>query len=264
MTGRSNAQNKPVAIVTGSSRGIGRSIAIRLATEGYRVVVNFLSSKDAAMEVAGTIRSVGGEVMVVRADVSSPDDVAALVDGAARRFGGIDVVVSNAAAGGFRPLSQTTAVNLSATIACNAMPAVHLAVAAADHLATTSDRHPDRRHGKFVAISSHGSRWAVPNYGAIGASKAALESYVRHLALEIGDRGINFNCVLPGIIGTEAVASMPGVENVIGSAQRRMMVGDRTLTEDDVAGVVTFLCGGQSDFIQGQTIVVDGGVSVRV
>jgi enoyl-[acyl-carrier protein] reductase III len=106
--------------------------------------------------------------------------------------------------------------------------------------------------------------WAVPNYAAIGASKAALESFVRHLALELGPTGINFNCVLPGIVATEAVRTMPGVEQVLQAAGERMMIPTRSLTPEDVAGVVAFLASSDSDMIQGQTIVVDGGVSVRI
>ncbi|MEL6896339.1 MAG: SDR family oxidoreductase, partial [Planctomycetota bacterium] len=119
-------------------------------------------------------------------------------------------------------------------------------------------------NGKFIAISSHGSQWAVENYGAIGASKAALEGIVRHLALELGPRSINCNCVLPGIIATDAVATMPGVEGTVRAAKERMMMDGRDLTPEDVAGVVEFLCGRSSDLIQGQTLIVDGGVSIRV
>ena len=261
MNTESFSQNRPVALVTGASRGIGRAIAGRLSSDGYDVVVNFLNSRDSAVEVAAWCRDLGADVMLIRADVSSGDDVVGMVEGAVERFGRLDCVVSNAAAGGFRGLTDTTPINLEATLRCNALPAVTLAAASVDHLR----RQPDRdRQGKFVAVSSHGSRWAVPNYGAIGASKAALESYVRHLSLEHGDRGINFNCVLPGIIATEAVASMPAVAKVIDAAQQRMMMGDRKLTEQDVASVVSFLCSPDSDLIQGHTLVVDGGVSVRV
>ena len=261
MSQSSFSPSRPVALVTGASRGIGRAVSLRLASQGYNVVLNFLRSKDAAVEVARQCSGEGAEVMIVRADVSSPDDVTGMVDGAIERFGRLDAVISNAAAGGFRGLTETTPINLEAALRCNALPAVSLATATVEHLSRTPDRD---RQGKFVAISSHGSRWAVPNYGAIGASKAALESYVRHLSLEHGDRGINFNCVLPGIIATEAVASMPAVAGVIDAAQKRMMMGDRKLTESDVAGVVSFLCSRDSDLIQGHTLVVDGGVSIRV
>ncbi len=246
------------ALVTGASRGIGRAIAMELAELGAKVAVNFLNSQDEAIGVAETIDQNGGEVMVVKADVSSRENVEAMMVEVVERFGGVDIVVSNAAAGGFRDLSELTPVNFEATIRNNSAPAIWLAQAAANHLAQSTG------HGKFVAVSSHGSRWAVPHYGAIGASKAALESLIRHLALEFGDRGINYNCVLPGIIATDAIASMPGSAALVEAATERMMVGGRKLCEQDVAQVVGFLSSPASDMIQGQTIVVDGGVSIRV
>ena len=246
------------ALVTGGSRGIGRAIALGLAQRGANVAINFLKSQDGAMEVAEHIDAAGVEVMLVKADVSSQADVQAMVAEVEDGFGGLDIIVSNAAAGGFRDLSQLTPVNFEAAIRNNSAPVVWLAQAAAESLAG------EDRHGKVVAISSHGSRWSVPHYGAIGASKAALESLIRHLALEYGDTGINFNCVLPGIIATDAIASMPGADGLVQAAGERMMVGQRVLRPEDVASVVGFLCSPASDMIQGQTIVVDGGVSVRV
>ncbi|MEM6978594.1 MAG: SDR family oxidoreductase [Planctomycetota bacterium] len=246
------------ALVTGGSRGIGRCIALELASQGADVAINFLNSRDAALATAEQIDAMGKRVELIKADLSHRDDVLAMVDEVCARWGGLDIVVSNAAAGGFRRLSEITPVNFEATIRTNAAPIIWLAQAAAESLASGS------RHGKMVAVSSHGSRWSVPYYGAIGASKAALESLVRHLALEHGDDGINFNCVLPGIVATDAVASMPDVESLIDAASDRMMLGDRRLTEQDIANVVAFLCHPDSDLIQGQTIVVDGGVSIRV
>jgi enoyl-[acyl-carrier protein] reductase III len=231
---------------------------LELARQGASVAVNFLNSQDDAVAVARTIDAMGNHVMLVKANVSSRDDVQAMVAEVQDQFGGLDTIVSNAAAGGFRDLNDLTPVNLEATLRNNSSPVVWLAQAAAESLA--SEKH----HGKVVAVSSHGSRWAVPHYGAIGASKAALESFVRHLALEYGDRGVNFNCVLPGIIPTDAIASMPGAESLVDAATERMMVGKRRLCEQDVASVVAFLCDGASDLIQGQTIVVDGGVSIRI
>ena len=246
------------ALVTGASRGIGRATALELARRGANVAVNFLNSNDQAVEVAEQIDSLGRDVMLVRADVSSRDDTAAMVDQVCQRFGQLDIVISNAAAGGFRPLQELTPVNLDATLRTNSSAALWLAQSAAEPLANSAGQ------GKLVAVSSHGSQWAVPHYGAIGASKAALESIVRHLALELGDRGINFNCVLPGIIATEAIATMPGADSLVQASSERMMVGDRMLRETDVASVIAFLSSPASDLIQGQTIVVDGGVSIRV
>ncbi|WP_235908321.1 SDR family oxidoreductase [Roseiconus nitratireducens] len=246
------------ALVTGASRGIGRAIALQLARQGASVAINFLNSEADAVATAEQIDAVGRDVMLVRADVSCREDVSAMVEQVVDAFGGLDIVVSNAAAGGFRDLMELTPVNLEATLRINSASLLWLVQAAAESLSASS------RHGKVIAISSHGAHWAVPHYGAIGASKAALEALIRHLALELGDRGINFNSVLPGIIATDAVATMPGVESLIDAATQRMMVGERKLCEQDVADLVAFLAGPRSDLIQGQTIVIDGGVSIRV
>lgn len=249
------------ALVTGASRGIGREIALELAARGASVAVNFLNSQEKAVAVAREIADMNvrdADVMLVKADVSRSDDIHAMVEEVETRFGGLDIIVSNAAAGGFRALTELTPVNFEAVLRTNASPVIWLTQAAAKSLAAGSG------NGKVVAVSSHGSRWSVPHYGAIGASKAALESLIRHLALELGHHGINFNCVLPGIIATDAIASMPDAESLVRAASARMMLGERKLTQADVAKVVAFLCGPDSDLIQGQTIVVDGGVSIRV
>jgi enoyl-[acyl-carrier protein] reductase III len=246
-----------VALVTGGSRGIGRACVERLAACGARVAVNFLSSKDAAADVVRHVKSQGGDAIAVRADVSLVDDVHALVETVAGRFGGLDILVSNAASGGFRPLMELTPANWTATLQTNAATLIWLTQAAAAHLMK-------RPPGKVIAISSHGSQWAVPNYGAIGASKAALESVVRHLALELGPQGVNFNAVLPGIVRTDAIRTMPDVENILKAVEQRSLVMRRTLEPEDVAGVVAFLASPAADLIQGQTLVVDAGVSLRV
>ncbi|MEM9828615.1 MAG: SDR family oxidoreductase [Planctomycetota bacterium] len=256
------------ALVTGASRGIGREIALRLAAEGADVAINFLTSRDQAIDVAREIDALGRQAIPVKADVSRQDNVQEMVRQIRQHWGGLDIVVSNAAAGGFRALRDVSPINFEAVLRTNSLPVVWLAQAAGDLLADApahgKSAHGKSAHGKLVAISSHGSQWAVPNYGAIGASKAALESLVRHLALEWGPRGINFNCVLPGIIATDAIRSMPDVDQVLASAAQRVMVKEKQMQPADVAGAVAFLCSSDADWIQGHCLVVDGGASIRV
>ncbi|MEZ6062240.1 MAG: SDR family oxidoreductase [Planctomycetaceae bacterium] len=244
--------------MTGASRGIGRACAIRLAQAGANVVVNFLSSPDAARETASAVKSHGVDSIAVRADVSVRDDAHALVNAAAEHFGGLDILVSNVAGGGFRPLMDVTPAGIDAVVRTNAAPLVWLTQAAAPLLSRSAG------NGKVICVSSHGSARAVANYGAIGASKAALESLMRHLAFELGPTGINFNAVMPGLVPTDAVRTMPGVDSLLDLVRKQMLLKDRDLTAEDVADVVAFLASPGSDLIQGQTIIVDGGIMVRV
>ena len=244
------------ALVTGASRGIGRACAERLAACGANVVVNFRSSKDAAAEVVRSVQATGAMGIAVRANVTEKEDVVALIEVIEDRFGQLDVI--DAAAGGFRPLMDLSPANWDGVLRANSAPLIWLTQAARHLLQAAAGP------AKVIAISSHGSQWAVPNYGVISASKAALESLVRHLALELGNTGINFNSVLPGVVNTEAIRTMPGADLVLKAAGEQMLVKANRIDPNDVAGVVAFLASPLSDLIQGQTIVVDGGVSIRI
>lgn len=221
------------------------------------MVVNYLNSTEGASSTVASIQQQGGTAIAVRADVSSRDDLMGLVDYTHERFGSIDIVVSNAAAGGFKPIVDVSTVNFQSVLQHNTLPLLWLAQAIS---------HKPRGNGivKFTAISSHGSQRTVPNYGAIGISKAALEALVRQLAYELGPLGMNFNTILSGMVETQAVKGMPDMASVLKSAQDQMLVKRKQLTPDDIAGVVTFLSSSSSDMIQGQVIVVDGGVFIRV
>lgn len=245
------------ALVTGASRGIGRACAVTLAACGANVAVNFLSSKAGAAESVQLVLSHGVQGIAVRADVSDRDDIHAAVDFVHQRFGSLDIIVSNAAAGGFRPLLEVSPANWDSVLRNNAAPLLWLAQAAAPIMTSAGS-------GKIVAISSHGSIRAFGNYGAIGPSKAALESLVRHLAFELGPSGINFNCVLSGMVETDAIRSMPGSAGMLAASREAMLVKRKLLDPMDIAQVVAFLSSPYSDMIQGQTIVVDGGTSIRV
>lgn len=250
--------NGKVALVTGASRGIGRACAESLAACGATVIVNFLNSHDGARDVVNAIQNCGGKAIAVRADVSERDDVQAMVDVIGEHFGQLDIIVSNAAAGGFRPLTQVTPAGFDSILRMNTAPLLWLTQTALPLLQAS------KGISRVIAISSHGSIRGIANYGLIGTSKAALESLVRHLAFELGRSGVNFNAIMPGIVATDAIRTLPGAAGMLKSVEDQILVRDRMLQPADVAGTVLFLASSLSELIQGQVIVVDGGISIRV
>lgn len=248
-----------VALVTGSSRGIGKACALRLAEAGADVVVNYVTNRQAAMELADTIANLGREVLVVKADVSEEDDVRSMMEAVKERFGRLDILVSNAATGGFRPLLGATERNFQAAFHTNVLALVYLVQAA---LPLMERKEGDGR-SKVIALSSHGSHMALPFYGLIGSSKAALESLVRHLTLEVGNRGVNVNVVKAGLVETDSTRKVPYADKMFAARTERSMVGDRALEPSDVADAVLFLASPLSDLVQGETLTVDGGMAIH-
>ena len=247
-----------VALVTGSSRGIGRACALRLAEAGADVVVNYVTSSNEAEFVAEQIAAMGRNVACVRADVSHEDDVEEMLQFVSEKFGRLDILVHNAATGGFRPLSVTTQRHFDAAMHTNVMSLVHLLKAASPMLQQGSGR------GKAVVLSSHGTHMALPMYGIIGGSKAALTALARHWALELGDNGVNVNVVEAGLVETDSTKRLPGAEQMFAGRESKTMTGERMLEASDVADAVLFLSSPLSDLVQGQTLIVDGGAAIHV
>ncbi len=247
-----------LALVTGASRGIGRSCALRLAEAGADVIVNYVSMRAAAEALARQIQEMGRRTAVVKADVSEQDDIQSMMEFVKNNFGKLDILVSNAATGGFRPLMATTARQFEAAMNTNTRALLFLMQAAVPLMRRKEGR------AKVIALTSHGSRLALPMYGLIGSTKAALESLARHLALECGGDGINVNLVQAGLVDTDSTRSVPGSERLFDMRQSQSLVGKRILQANDVADVVLFLASPLSDLVQGQTIVVDGGASIHV
>lgn len=245
------------ALVTGGSRGIGRACALRLAEAGADIVINYVTSQAAADEVAEQIQATGSNVAVIKADVSERDDIDSMMDFVAERFGKLDILVSNAATGGFRPMLAITQRNFESTMKTNVMALIHLVQASVRLFEKGEGR------SKVVAISSHGSHMALPMYGAVGGSKAALESFVRHFALELGDKDINLNIVKAGLVETDSTRRIPYADQLFASRKLRSMTGDRFLTAEDVANAVLFLASPLSDLVQGETLTIDGGAAVH-
>ncbi len=247
-----------VALVTGGARGIGRACALRLAEAGADVVIAYVTATAAATAVADEILAMGRRVAVVKADVTEREDVDEMMKFVRREFGRIDVIVSNAATGGFRPLLATTDRNFEAAMNTNVRALIYLVQSSVDMLADHEQR------AKVIAISSHGSHMALPMYGTIGATKAALEAIVRHLAYELGNRKINFNVVKAGLVETDSTRLLPGADLMFNGRTEKTMVGDRFLTPSDVADAVLFLSSPLSDMVQGETLTVDAGSAIHI
>jgi enoyl-[acyl-carrier protein] reductase III len=247
-----------VALVTGSSKGIGRECALRLAESGADVIVNYVTSRSAAEEVADQVQKLGRRAAVVKADVSETDDVSSMVDFIQDAFGRIDILVSNAATGGFRPLLETTEKQFEVAMKTNVLSLVSLVRAALPLLKRGEGR------AKVIGLSSHGSHRARALYGLVGSTKAALESMTRHLALELGGQGINFNLIRAGLVFTDSTRRLPNYEDVAAAAKSKSLVGGRPLEGRDVADAVLYLASPLSDMVQGQTLAVDGGTSIHI
>jgi len=242
-----------VALVTGGSRGIGRAIALRLAQAGANVAINYLRQRTAAEETVAAIRALGRQALAIRANVGEHEAIEEMVEEIKKEYGRLDILVSNAASGVLKPALELTEKHWHWTMDINAGTLLPL----------TQHTVPlmGERGGHIIAVSSLGSVRAIPNYAAVGASKAALESLVRHLALELAPKKISVNAVSAGVVDTDALSLFPNREQLLNHSAERTPTG-RLTTPEDVADAVLFLCSGLSAQIQGQTIVIDGGYSI--
>ena len=234
--------------VTGGSRGIGRAIALRFARGGAdRIAIGYLMNDRAAEATADELRALGAEVVLVRGNVTSDR-----VLGEVAALGPLDVLVHNAATGVIRPALETEDKHWDWTMNANARALLQLARAAAPQMPAGSS---------IVAISSLGAQRVLENYVLIGTSKAALESLVRYLSVELAPR-IRVNAVSGGVVDTGALEHFPNRDEML-AAGAANPVG-RLVTPEDIAGAVVFLCSPDADMIRGQTLIVDGGYSLLV
>ncbi len=241
------------ALVTGSSRGIGRAIALSLADFRVDVAINYLRHRQRAEETAREIEARGAKSLVLKGNVANPEHVQRMFSAIGEAWGGLDILVSNAASGVLRPATELSLHHFHWTMDINA--------AALLPLVQELIKLPPDGDQTVVAVSSLGAIRAIPNYTAVGASKAALESMVRHLALELAPRGVRVNAVSAGTVDTDALTHFPNRDEMLDTALRRTPAG-RLLDPQDVANVVVFLCTEYASMIHGQTLVVDGGYSI--
>ena len=241
------------ALVTGGSRGIGRAICKRLAANGAQVCFNYLRNREAAAIAVREISEVGLEPLEVKANVADEAHLTRLFETIDKEFGKLDILVSNAALGVLKPVTQLREKDWRWTMDINARALIPLA--------RESIKLMGDRGGSIIAVSSLGATYAIPFYGAVGASKAALEALVRHLAIENAKDGIRVNTVSGGAVDTDALKFFPNREEILNDSLERTPAG-RLVTPDDMADAVLFLCSDLAKMVHGQTLVVDGGTSI--
>lgn len=246
-----------VALVTGSSRGIGRLIALRLAGQGYDIVVNFNRNRKKAEEVQAEIEALGQKCLIVKANVGDVEKIKEMFATVLSEFGRLDIFVNNAASGVLKPVMELTEKHWDWTMSINAKSLLFAAQEAAKMMEV------NETGGSIVSLSSLGSMRVLENYTTVGVSKAAVESLTRYLGVELAPKGIRVNAVSGGLVETEALDHFPNREELLEDAKKRTPMG-RMVQADDLVDAVDFLVSDKAKMICGQTILIDGGRSLPV
>jgi len=241
------------ALITGGSRGIGRAIAFKLASLGATVAINYIKNDEAAEETALAIERLGRPALKMKADISEPKEIKRLFEAVKEAFGGLDIFVSNAVSGVLGPATRIGKFGWDLAMNANAR-AFMIGVQEAVKLFPETG-------GKIVAVSSIGSFTCLPSYAAVGASKAALEALVRYFARELAPHGINVNAVSGGPVNTSALDYFPDKEKLLEMWKERTPT-HRIARPEEIAGIAAFLLSDEASWIQGQTIVADGGLTL--
>lgn len=246
---------KKVALITGGTRGIGKAIAQRFAREGYDLVLNYMRKKSDAEQTKLEIeQEYQVAVHLVKANVKEIEQIRSLFKETEQQFGRLDVFINNAASGVIRPLMEIEESHWDWTQEINSKAYLFAAQEAAKLMEKSGG-------GSIVAMSSLGSIRALPNYVAVGVSKAAVEALTRYLAVELAPKGIVVNAVSGGAVDTDALKHFPNREQLLEEAANRNPAG-RIVESNDLAETVYFLCTPAASMIRGQTIIVDGGLSL--
>jgi len=244
-----------VVCITGSSRGIGRTLALRFAREGADVVINYVRNGNKAREVAKEIEELGRKALLVRANMAQEEKIIGMFDEIRSAFGRLDVFIHNAASGRNRAAMDvdvkgwdwTMNVNTRAFLICAQQSAALM----------------PEEGGHMLALSSFGADRVFPYYTTVGASKAALESLVRYFAIELASRRINVNAISAGAVETDALDHFPEMDKTLEEVKRKMPY-ERLVTPDDIANLALFLCSKEAEMIRGQVIDIDGGIRLPV
>jgi NAD(P)-dependent dehydrogenase (short-subunit alcohol dehydrogenase family) len=244
-----------VAIVTGGSRGIGRAISVVLAREGWNVCISYIANAAAADETAAMVKQAGGRALAVKADMASQQDIRRMFQQSHETFGRLDALVNNAGVvGGQRSIFDADAEHLRGVFDANVLGSFFCAAEAAKAMSTQKGG----RGGVIVNMSSVAARTGGMLLEAhYAASKGAIDSFTMALARELAPHGIRVNAVRPGLIDTE-IHEAHGGQATLAKLGPTVPLG-RVGTADEVAELVSFLCGPRSSYIDGALLDVSGG-----
>ncbi|MER8649971.1 MULTISPECIES: SDR family oxidoreductase [unclassified Mesorhizobium] len=234
------------ALVTGSSRGIGRAIAEGLASKGAAVVVNYVGNHEAADEVVAAIAGKGGKAIAVQADISSVSDIHRLFDEAESEFGAVDIVVANVGVAVIKPLTEATEADFDHVFGTNAKGTFFVLQEAARRV---------RNGGRIIAVSTGGTKMFFTQTALYLGSKGAVEQFVRVLSRELGPRGITVNALSPGFTDTDL---LPERDRAVAAG---MSPFGRIGAPRDVADVAVFLASDEARWLTGENIQAGGGVA---
>ena len=243
------------ALVTGGTRGIGRAVSLKLAAQGANVALGYVRDDEQARAACAEVEESGTAAWPLKADLGDTDAIHALFEQLRAEAGALDILVNCAARGLQRPRPAIASLpnHLRHTFDLNVLGPWFCAKEAAPLMDA-------RGGGAIVNLTSLGAQRYLPNYAAVGVTKGALDTLTRYLAVELAPRGIRVNSVCPSWVeDTGGVTPLP---QAFGEALRRAAPARRAITPEDVAAVVAFLCGPGAEMIIGQSIIVDGGLSL--
>lgn len=241
-----------VAIVTGASKGIGKACAIRLAKDGFTVVVNYSHSESHAIATLEEIKNNGGDGMIYKADVSNFDEVKNMIKDVFKAYGTIDVLVNNAGIVRDEFLLMMASKTLDDCFNLNVKGYFYCAQQAALKMFR-------KKQGVIINMSSVSGKFSLPGQSVYSATKGAVNSMTQTLAKELAPYGIRVNAVAPGFIETEMLDAIPAEKK---EQYLKAIPLNKLGKTEDVANLVSFLASDESSYITGQTITLDGGLSL--
>ena len=242
------------ALVTGGSRGIGRSCALAAAKRGADVAITYVTNKEAAEKTAEEIRALGRRAVIIQGDIGVAEDNVRAVETAVEELGKLHYLVANAAAGTFGLTDELTVEQWDYTMEAHVRSLLVLAQTAMPSMANNGG-------GSIVAISSLGAHRVYDAYAAFGTAKAAIETLIRYLAVEGGPKGIRANCICGGVVLTDLFKEIPEWESIAAAAGERSPLGS-ALDPDEIGEPAAFFLSDEARMVTGQTLCVDAGFTL--